>query len=74
VLVTAHPIDEPAPDDPVEILRTLPGEYHPQFLAEYDTAIEQTGRPEQFRHLHDLLLAQWNARSCLPALQSAWWA
>jgi hypothetical protein len=40
---------------PVEILRTLPEEYHAQFLAGYDTAIQRARRPEQLRQLHELL-------------------
>jgi hypothetical protein len=60
--MTAHPLDDPAPDDPVEILRVLPAEYRAQFLAEYDTAVEDARRPEQFRHLHDLLRL-WQLRA-----------
>jgi hypothetical protein len=60
--VSVHPIDDPTPDDPVEILRALPDEYHAQFLAEYGTAIEHARRPEQFRHLHDLLRL-WHLRA-----------
>ncbi len=48
------------PDDPVEILHTLPEEHHAQFLAEYTTAVEGARRPEEFRQLH--------ARSPIPRL------
>jgi hypothetical protein len=33
--MSAQPVHEPDPDDPVEILRVLPGRFHDQFLAEY---------------------------------------
>ncbi len=60
--MTAQPIDEPDPDDPVEILRILPEAHHEQFLAEYTTAVEQAGRPEQYRRLRDLLRL-WRLRA-----------
>lgn len=53
--MTAHPVVESDPDDPVEILRTLPEEHHPQFRAEYAAAVDRARRPEQFRQLHELL-------------------
>src|ERR1022692_2391881 len=33
--MSAQPVHEPDPDDPVEILRVLPERFHDQFLAEY---------------------------------------
>lgn len=60
--MTAQPIYEPDPDDPVEILRVLPGTYHEQFLAEYTSAVDQARRPEQYRRLHDLLRL-WRLRA-----------
>jgi hypothetical protein len=60
-LVTAHAYD-PDPEDPIEILRVLPTEYHAQFLAEYEAAVDGARRPEQFRFLHDLLRL-WRLRS-----------
>ena len=46
--MTAHPVDDRDPDDPVEILGILPEDYHPQFVAEYTTAVDSARRPEQF--------------------------
>ncbi len=43
------------PDDPVEILRVLPGRFRGQFLAEYAAAAEAARRVEGYRALHDLL-------------------
>jgi hypothetical protein len=60
--MTAHPAGEIDPDDPVEILRVLPGQYHTQFLAEYEAALDHARRPEQFRGLHDLLQL-WRLRA-----------
>jgi hypothetical protein len=37
------------PDDPVEILRRLPAQYHQHFLAEYEAAITGPG-PRRRRH------------------------
>ena len=61
-LVTAHAAYDPEPDDPVEILRVLPAEYHQQFLAEYEAAVDGARRPEQFRLLHDVLRL-WRLRA-----------
>jgi hypothetical protein len=60
--MTAHAAYDPDPDDPAEILRTLPAEHHEQFLAEYEAAVDGARRPEQFRHLHDLLRL-WRLRA-----------
>ena len=53
--MTAQLADDYDPDGPVEILRVLPERFHEQFLAEYDAAVAGARRPEQYRHLHDLL-------------------
>jgi Family of unknown function (DUF6247) len=53
--VTAHPVDDHDPDDPVGILAVLPEGYGAQFLAEYTAAVEGARRPEQFRQLQELL-------------------
>lgn len=53
--MSAHPVHEPDPDDPVEILRLLPEEFHELFLAEYREAVERAWWPEQYGKLHDLL-------------------
>lgn len=45
--MTALPVDDYDPDDPVEILRALPAQFHEQFLAEYDAAVAGARRPEQ---------------------------
>jgi hypothetical protein len=61
-LMTAHPLHEDNPDDPVEILRILPEEYHAQFLADYEDAVRSARRPEQFRALQELLRL-WRLRA-----------
>jgi hypothetical protein len=53
--MTAQPVDDYDPDDPVEILRILPDGFHEQFLVEYDAAVASARRPEQYRELHHLL-------------------
>jgi hypothetical protein len=60
--MTAQPVDDYDPDDPVEILRVLPGEFHEQFLAEYDAAVADARRPEHYRELHHLLRL-WRLRA-----------
>ena len=53
--MSAQPVDEHDPDDPVEILRVLPDRFREQFLNEYAAAAEAARRPEGYRALHDLL-------------------
>lgn len=53
--MSAQPVQEHDPDDPVEILRVLPGRFRGQFLAEYAAAVEAARRVEGYRALHDLL-------------------
>jgi Family of unknown function (DUF6247) len=53
--MTAQPVDDYDPADPVEILHILPGRFHEQFLAEYEVAVAGARRPEQYRELHRLL-------------------
>jgi len=60
--VTAHPVDDHDPDDPVGILSVLPEEYHAQFLIEYAAAVEGARRPEKFRQLQELLRL-WRLRA-----------
>ncbi|HEV3293045.1 MAG TPA: DUF6247 family protein [Streptosporangiaceae bacterium] len=60
--MTAHPVYDSDPDDPVEILRALPEEHHAQFRAEYAAAVRDARRPEQFRQLHELLRL-WRLRA-----------
>jgi len=61
--VTAQPLlREPGPDDPAEILRVLPAEYQATFLGEYEAAVENARRPEQFRALAELL-RWWRLRA-----------
>src|ERR1035438_9072107 len=62
VSMTALPVDDCDPDDPVEILRGLPARFHEQFLAEYDAAVADARRPEQYRQLHQLLRL-WRRRA-----------
>jgi hypothetical protein len=58
----AHQYDPADPDDPVEILRVLPGKYHEQFLAEYDALVTAARRPERYHELHHLLRL-WRLRA-----------
>lgn len=53
--MTAQSAYEYDSDDPVEILRALPNQFHEQFLAEYDAAVADARRPEHYRELHHLL-------------------
>jgi Family of unknown function (DUF6247) len=60
--MTAQEAYDYDPDDPVEILRVLPSQYHEQFLAEYDAAVAGARRPEHYRELHHLLRL-WRLRA-----------
>jgi Family of unknown function (DUF6247) len=60
--VTAQSAYEYDPDDPVEILRVLPSQFHEQFLAEYDAAVANARRPEHYHELHHLLRL-WRLRA-----------
>ena len=61
--MTAQPIfDEPGPDDPAEILRALPSDYHAAFLAEYAQALETARRPERYREI-TTVLRLWRLRA-----------
>lgn len=60
--MTAQPVHDDDPDDPVEILHALPARFHEQFLAEYDTAVAGARRPEHYRDLHQLLRL-WRLRA-----------
>lgn len=60
--MTAQSAHEYDPDDPVEILRVLPGRFHEQFLAEYDAAVAGARRPEHYHELHHLLRL-WRLRA-----------
>jgi hypothetical protein len=60
--VTAQSAHEYDPDDPVEILRILPSQFHEQFLAEYDAAVANARRPEHYHELHHLLRL-WRLRA-----------
>lgn len=60
--MSAQPAFDYDPDDPVEILRVLPPQYHEQFLAEYDAAAAGARRPEHYRELHKLLRL-WRLRA-----------
>jgi len=53
--MSAQPVQEHDPDDPVETLRVLPEQFREQFLNEYALAAEAARRPEGYRALHDLL-------------------
>ncbi len=60
--MTAQPVGGHDADDPVEILRALPGEFREQFLAEYEAAVDSARRVEQYRRLHDMLRL-WRLRA-----------
>jgi hypothetical protein len=60
--MSAQPVQEYDPDDPVEILRVLPEQFHEQFLAEYGAAVDGAHRVEGYRVLHDLLRL-WRLRA-----------
>jgi Family of unknown function (DUF6247) len=60
--VTAQSAHEYDPDDPVEILRILPSQFHDQFLAEYDAAVTGARRPEHYHELHHVLRL-WRLRA-----------
>ena len=62
--MSAQPIVEPDPDDPVEILRVLPGRFHEQFLADYRAAAAAAREPEAYRQLHSLLRL-WRLRAVM---------
>lgn len=54
--MSAQPVHEPDPDDPVEILRVLPARFRHQFLAEYyEAAAEAARQVDGYRQLHGLL-------------------
>ena len=52
--MTAQPIHD-SPNDPVEILRLLPDEYHSQFLDDCNHALDAAQRPGEFRALEEML-------------------
>jgi hypothetical protein len=54
--MSAQPVFEADPDDPVEILRMLPARFHDQFLREYYAAAALAARQVGgYRQLHDVL-------------------
>jgi hypothetical protein len=55
IVMSAQPVQEHDPNDPVEILRVLPERFREQFFNEYAVAAEAARRPEGYRALHDLL-------------------
>jgi hypothetical protein len=62
VYVTAQPMYDYDPDDPVEIMRVLPTPYHEQFLVECEAAVASARRPEEYRQLHHVLRL-WRLRA-----------
>lgn len=60
--MSAEPIQEHDPDDPVVILDALPADLHSQFLTEYAAAVHEARHPEQYHRLHDLLRL-WRLRA-----------
>ncbi len=54
--MSAQPVHETDPDDPVEILRVLPARFHDQFLREYYAAAALAARQVGgYKQLHDVL-------------------
>jgi Family of unknown function (DUF6247) len=54
--MSAEPVHEADPDDPVEILLVLPARLHDQFLREYYAAAALAARQVGgYRQLHDVL-------------------
>jgi hypothetical protein len=54
--MSAEPVHEADPDDPVAILRVLPARLHDQFLREYYAAAALAARQVGgYRQLHDVL-------------------
>jgi hypothetical protein len=54
--MSALPVPELDPDDPLEILRALPSRFHEQFLAEYYQAAQEAAQQVSgYRQLHDML-------------------
>jgi Family of unknown function (DUF6247) len=54
--MSAQPVHEPVPDDPVEILKVLPAPLRQQFLREYYGAAASAARQVGgYRQLHDVL-------------------
>jgi hypothetical protein len=54
--MSAQPVHETDPDDPVEILRVLPARFHDQFLREYYAAAALAARRVGgYKQLHDIL-------------------
>jgi hypothetical protein len=60
--MSAQPVHEFDPDDPMEIMRVLPARYHDQFLADYDAAAASARRPDQYHELHQMLRL-WRLRA-----------
>src|ERR1700722_5909159 len=60
--MSAQPVQDYDPDDPVEIMRVLPARYHEQFLAEYDAVAASARDPEQYNHQHETLRL-WRLRA-----------
>jgi Family of unknown function (DUF6247) len=61
--VFAQPVHgEPGAEDPTEILRVLPEEFHEQFRAEYTAAVEHARDPGGYRGLTEVLRL-WRLRA-----------
>ncbi|MFF1817334.1 DUF6247 family protein [Kribbella sp. NPDC058245] len=52
--MTAEPLSG-GPEDPSEILRVLPAEWHEQFLADYHGALDAAHEVWRFQQLRDVL-------------------
>jgi len=65
--MSAQPVHETDPDDPVEILRVLPARFHDQFLREYYAAAALAARQVGgYRQLH-VVLRLWRLTAAAQA-------
>jgi hypothetical protein len=70
--MTAQPTQN-SPEDPSEILRVLPAEWHEQFLSEYHGALDAAHEVWRFQQLRDVLHL-WRLRAAAysdPGFQEA---
>jgi hypothetical protein len=70
--MTAQPLHGAA-DDPAEILRALPEQWHEQFLSEYHSALEAAHEVWRFQQLREVLHL-WHLRAVAysnPAFEEA---
>ena len=64
--MSAQPVQEFDPDDPMEIMCVLPARYHEQFLTDYDAAAASARRPARYHEPHQTLRL-WRLRAGMGA-------